>query len=200
MGHTTNYNILDDVSFKENRQASLSTNPFLKSIRPITSSGLFSPPYNLPLVQLPNHSPISPIGPPILENEVFDSESVFSTPPCDIRPRKAFDVQEENSNVHDWLGALSPEWDTYEQTPTFYKKGFENSLLFSPILEEEHSVRKIQLVSTEQSELSEDSNLFDMAGNQENPEGGGAGTHSEVQKAIDNLERLREKAMYPATK
>ena len=91
-------------------------------------------------------------------------------------------MQEENSNVHDWLGALSPEWDTYEQTPTFYKKGFENSLLFSPILEEEHSVRKIQLVSTEQSELSEDSNLFDMAGNQENPEGGGAGIHSEVQK------------------
>ena len=151
------YNTLDDAFIREHPQTPLSSHPYLESIRPITSSGIFSPPYNLPLVRLPNHSPISPIGLPTVEDEVFESESVFSTPPCDIRPRRVFDVQQEDSNVHDWLGALSPEWDSYEQFPTFYKKGFSDSFLFSPIQEEGNSVRKIQIVSTEQSELSEDS-------------------------------------------
>ena len=62
-------------------QPAPNSHPFLRAIRPLASSGIYSPPRSQPLVTLPNHSPLSPI-PHIsgsAEN-IFTPDRVFISP------------------------------------------------------------------------------------------------------------------------
>ena len=62
-------------------QPLLSSHPFLQEIRPLTSSGIFSPLPDQPLVILPNHHPISPISRVIPEfKEPLSPDSIFRSP------------------------------------------------------------------------------------------------------------------------
>ena len=93
------------------------SHPFLESIRPLTSTGLFSPPSNLPLVSLPDHPPISPIA--------RDTNLVtvgLDSPRSIPEQGDKFKPSLQLSNVQNWLQNLSPEpeWDTYFRTPPTY--------------------------------------------------------------------------------
>ena len=116
---------------------------FLYPILPLTSTGLFSPPSNLPLVTLPNHSPISPIP---------DNIHIPLGSPTSV------------SEVVREIGKLSPEpeWDNFVNSPTFNdQRNFWDSRrlseedLLSPLVEgvRQLDINKVLLVDTICSEL-----------------------------------------------
>ena len=83
--------------------------PILSVVRPLTSTGLFSPPASLPPVQLPNHPPLSPIP--------------YPPPAVSVSPNPA-DEQVDRLAIQLELTNLSSpgesEWDNYFRTPPTY--------------------------------------------------------------------------------
>ena len=83
--------------------------PIHSVVRPLTSTGLFSPPASLPSVQLPNHPPLSPIP--------------HQLPAVPVSPAQAGEqvdrlaVQLELTNLS---SSGEPEWDNYFRTPPTY--------------------------------------------------------------------------------
>ena len=97
------------------------TSPLLEAIRPLTSTGLFSPPHSLPLVSLPNHPPLSPI-PRDLNLHPYSGH-----PHCNFSPQEGLGVQGDpvalpaGQVVQDWIANLSaePDWDPYNSSPSY---------------------------------------------------------------------------------
>ena len=94
--------------------------PFLREIRPLASSGIFSPPHSQPLVFLPNNLPISPIS------RVSELTGTQQTPDSVFIPPEEHLYRGNNwllhrSSVKQWMQALNPEqeWDTFNPSPTF---------------------------------------------------------------------------------
>ena len=144
--------------------------PIFEVIRPLTSSGLVSPPPSLPLVKLPNHPPLSPIQ----GSSQFISNQNSPDSPDLIRDQLGrLGVRLERSHIRNWLQNLSPcaepQWDDYFNTPptynnqqAFWESRFEvtEENLLSPVSESQAGeVKKIQLVETLSSELDSESDL-----------------------------------------
>ena len=114
------------------------SHPFLREIRPLASSGVYSPPPSQPLVGLPNHPPLSPIAHiPNSPGVPQTPDSVFTTEEININKGKPINKNLQRSNVKDWLTNLSPEqeWDHFSPLPTFQnQQEFWNSRGLLPIL------------------------------------------------------------------
>ena len=94
--------------------------PLTESIRPLTSTGLFSPPSVLPPVTLPLHPPLSPI--------TFDWSGLAagdSSPASPSGPNQLLNQGIQLSSVEAWAdqiaASLEAEWDPYNSSPTFNK-------------------------------------------------------------------------------
>ena len=124
-------------------QPLLSSHPFLQEIQPLTSSGIFSPLPDQPLVILPNHHPISPISRVIPEfEEPLSPDSVFRSPELpnsnNYQGHRLVNEHLHRSNIRHWAANLSPEqeWDSFNQAPTFERQQeFWDSRGLAPILE-----------------------------------------------------------------
>ena len=116
--HPPTQNDEDQVIVRTYPQPPLSSHPFLQSIKPLASSGIFSPPHSLPLVTLPDHTPLSPIT-QTSSNQLYSPDSVFSPP--NPSPSNCHAKQLHRSNVEEWFQTLTPEqeWDTYNPSLTF---------------------------------------------------------------------------------
>ena len=147
-------------------QPAPNSHPFLRAIRPLASSGIYSPPRSQPLVTLPNHSPLSPI-PHIsgsAEN-IFTPDRVFISPePVDRRNPKP-DIRVD---VRQWVEAVTPEqeWDTFNPIPTFQNhQEFWNSRGLLPLVSDSQNnlqfdkSHQIQIVSTDLSESNSSGSL-----------------------------------------
>ena len=138
--------------------------PFVDAIKPLTSTGLFSPPSTLPPVTLPPHPPISPIA----SGQAYsESGSSVATP----KEQKLLDQPIQSGLVQAWVDRFptspSIEWDHYTASPSFNQdEQFWRSLgrvsttdfgFLSDISgdhpETPNRNRKIQIVSTQSSDL-----------------------------------------------
>ena len=151
--------------------------PFAQSIRPLTSTGIFSPPSTLPPVTLPPHPPLSPI-----------TGDLSRLPPGDNSPAppsgqsEILNQQLQLSSAEALLDQLatSPEveWDNYSSSPTFKRNqrfwksrprlsSTDPAFLSDSPSDHSPGIRKIQLVSTECSDIdsiSEISSSVTMTG------------------------------------
>ena len=159
-------------------QPSPDSHPFLQTIRPLTSTGLFSPPSHLPLVTLPNHPPLSPITGDSGQLLTGTPSSVLSAP----APVERLQSRLQRSNIQDWVANLSPEpegdWDSYNNSPSYnQQEKFWNSreeaqndgdiaytsdrYFLSPVpsSSQEPDIQQVELVDTICSELDSDIDL-----------------------------------------
>ena len=115
----------ESFSIRNFPQPPLESHPFLQAIRPLASSGIYSPPPSLPLVTLPGHTPISPIPNITSQTSISNSSSsIFLSPEyqnTEVPRLVQLADHLDYSNVRDWIATLTPEqeWDTYNPTPTF---------------------------------------------------------------------------------
>ena len=148
--------------------------PLLRVIRPLTSTGLVSPPPSLPLVHLPDHPPLSPI-----QGDFINFPSNSNSPASVGEQVDRLAVRLEHSHIQEWLHNLSPagepEWDTYFRTPPTYNTQREfwdsrhesftgdseiSGNLFSPLVESHQpDFQQIELVDTVTSDLDSESDL-----------------------------------------
>ena len=165
--------------------------PLAESVRPLTSTGLFSPPSQLPPVTLPPHPPLSPISSEDLQGE-----------------GKLLDQQIQPSLVEAWVDQLSTspsiEWDPYTASPSFNQdqlfwstRGRVSSFTDYAFLSDssvelvQSPVRKIQLVSTQSSDLETDSSLSVATMTQ-----GGAVKHDQYELLKEKLMQAKERIIY----
>ena len=143
--------------------------PFVDAIKPLTSTGLFSPPSTLPPVTLPPHPPISPIASGQAHSE---SGSSLATP----KEQKLLDQPIQSGLVQAWVDRFptspSIEWDHYTASPSFNQdeqfwrsRGRVSTTDFGFLSdnsgdypETPNRNRKIQIVSTQSSDLETLSN------------------------------------------
>ena len=146
--------------------------PIFEVIRPLTSSGLVSPPPSLPLVKLPNHPPLSPIQG---NSQFLSNQNSPDSPDLFKDQLDRLEVRGERSHIRAWLQNLSPcpepQWDNYFNTPPSYNndevfwesrdEAIEtNQNLFSPAADSNPGeARQIQLVETLSSELDSEIDL-----------------------------------------
>ena len=162
--------------------------PILSVVRPLTSTGLFSPPPSLPLVQLPNHPPLSPI--PHDLNQVPPRQS---SPASVGEQVDRLAVRLERSHIQHWLHNLSPagepEWDNFHRTPPTYNNQIEfwdsryeaiaedlneaidgesdtSGNIFRNQAHQQEELKQVELVETLSSELDVESDLATVVNNQ----------------------------------
>ena len=83
----------EDIALIRNHpQPALDYHPFLQAIRPLASSGIFSPPHSLPLVTLPDHTPLSPIP------HASGSQYLVGSPDSVFLPPTNIPVGQQNGN------------------------------------------------------------------------------------------------------
>ena len=153
-----------DINIGIYPQPKPNSHPFLREIRPLASSGVYSPPPSQPLVGLPNHPPLSPIAHiPNSPGVPQTPDSVFTTEEININKGKPINKNLQRSNVKDWLTNLSPEqeWDHFSPLPIFQnQQEFWNSRGLLPILstgESQIDINQnhlIQCVSTDSEDFS----------------------------------------------
>ena len=134
--------------------------PLAETVKPLTSTSLFSPPPFLPPVVLPPHPPLSPI-----QKAPESSESDYSLL---TGPNQLLNLQLQHSSVEAWLNQVpsspSIEWDPYSVSPSFcQEEQFWSSRqrvvsTTQPYFLSDSSGiisvgRKVQLVSTQSSDL-----------------------------------------------
>ena len=147
----------DSTLIKSHPQPALSSHPFLREIRPLASSGVYSPPSSQPLVCLPNHAPISPIPHISEEQPIFSPGTVFISPENQLLQRKRLN---KDSHVKEWLEAHTPEqeWDAYNPLPTFQLQDeFWESRGLLPILDHNYTpgiqqIQQVRIVSSSTSD------------------------------------------------